>query len=42
MASRARLFIAQMADWLEAPGSARINSPGQTESCWTWRMARML
>jgi len=38
MSSTANLFIAQMQDWLELDGSARINTPGILDGNWRWRM----
>ena len=38
MSSVARLFIAQMQDYLELDNSARINTPGTSEGNWRWRM----
>jgi len=40
MSSVADLFIAQMQDYLELSGSARINVPGTVENNWCWRMNR--
>ena len=38
MSSVARLFIAQMQDYLELSSEARINTPGTSEGNWRWRM----
>ncbi len=38
MSSVARLFVAQMQDWLELGDEARINAPGIPAGNWTWRM----
>lgn len=38
MSSVARLFVAQMQDWLELGDEARINVPGVPMGNWTWRM----
>ncbi|MER2183480.1 MAG: 4-alpha-glucanotransferase, partial [Clostridia bacterium] len=38
MSSVARLFVAQMQDWLELGDEARINAPGVPMGNWTWRM----
>ena len=38
MSSVARLFIAQMQDYLELSNEARINIPGTSEGNWRWRM----
>ena len=38
MASPAKLYIAQMQDLLEKPGSCRTNSPGTVEGNWRWRL----
>ena len=39
LSSPARLFIAQMQDWLELGKEARINVPGTVgERNWTWRL----
>ena len=37
-ASVAKLFVAQMQDWLELDGEARINTPGVAEGNWRWRL----
>lgn len=36
--SPADLFVAQMQDWLQLPGSARMNVPGVALGNWAWRM----
>ena len=38
MSTSANLFVAQMQDVLELPGSARTNVPGVAEGNWRWRM----
>ena len=38
MSSVARLFVAQMQDWLELGDEARINAPGVPMGNWIWRM----
>ena len=38
MSSVARLFVAQMQDYLELSNEARINIPGTQEGNWRWRM----
>ncbi|MGI6265055.1 MAG: 4-alpha-glucanotransferase [Acutalibacteraceae bacterium] len=38
MGSVARLFVAQMPDWLEMGDEARINAPGTPTGNWQWRM----
>lgn len=38
MSSVARLFVAQMQDYLELDNSARMNTPGKSEGNWLWRM----
>jgi 4-alpha-glucanotransferase len=38
MSSVARLFVAQMQDYLELDNSARINTPGTADGNWRWRM----
>ncbi len=38
MTSKARLFIAQMADWLNLGAEGRINVPGIPEGNWTFRL----
>lgn len=39
MSSVAELFVAQMQDWLELPGSTRMNVPGVLgRGNWRWRM----
>ncbi len=38
MSSRARLFIAQMQDYLELGAEARMNTPGKLGGNWLWRM----
>ena len=37
MASTAALAIIPMADWLEEPAAARMNTPGQAQGNWQWR-----
>ena len=38
MSSVANLFMAQMQDWLELGGEARMNFPGTlSDANWTWR-----
>ena len=40
MSSVSRLFVAQMQDYLELGGEARMNFPGTLSSAnWTWRAA---
>lgn len=36
--SRARLFIAQMQDWLDLGADCRMNTPGTVDGNWTWRL----
>ncbi|MBQ9412850.1 MAG: 4-alpha-glucanotransferase [Oscillospiraceae bacterium] len=38
MCSVAKLFVAQMQDYLELGEGARINAPGTPSGNWTWRM----
>ena len=38
MGSASDLFVVQMQDVLELPGSARMNSPGTLGTNWQWRM----
>lgn len=38
MSSVASVFIAQMQDWLELDGDARINTPGTLGGNWQWRL----
>ena len=38
MSSVARLFVAQMQDYLELDNDARMNTPGNPEGNWQWRM----
>lgn len=38
MSSVARLFVAQMQDYLELDNFARMNTPGNPEGNWRWRM----
>ena len=38
MATMSRLFVVQMQDLLELPGSARMNTPGIDSGNWRWRM----
>ena len=38
MASASRLFVVQMQDLLELPGSCRMNTPGIPMGNWRWRM----
>lgn len=42
MSSVAKLFVAQIQDYLELPDSARINTPGTAEGNWTWRLTEEL
>ena len=37
LASPAALAIVPMADWLEAPAEARMNTPGKARGNWQWR-----
>lgn len=37
LASTAALAIIPMADWLEEPAAARMNTPGQARGNWQWR-----
>ena len=42
MSSVARLFVAQMQDWLELGGESRMNAPGAlSTSNWSWRLKEM-
>ena len=38
MGSVARLFVAQIQDWLNLGAEARINTPGTPEGNWQWRL----
>ena len=38
MCSPARLFVAQMQDYLGLDASARMNTPGKAEGNWQWRL----
>ena len=38
MATASNLFVVQMQDLLELPGSCRMNVPGKPEGNWRWRM----
>ncbi len=38
MATASNLFVVQMQDLLELPGSARLNTPGTNSGNWQWRM----
>ena len=38
MSTVSDLFVMQMQDLLELPGSCRVNTPGTTGSNWQWRM----
>lgn len=38
MASASKLFVVQMQDLLELPGSCRMNTPGIPMGNWCWRM----
>ena len=40
MSSVARLFVAQMQDYLQLDNSARINTPGTPDGNWRWRMQK--
>ncbi len=40
MSSVARLFVTQMQDYLELDNSARMNTPGNPEGNWQWRMGK--
>ncbi len=39
MATKSKLFVAQMQDYLELGSEARINIPGVPRGNWTWRMS---
>ena len=42
MSSVARLFVAQMQDWLELGAEARMNAPGElSPKNWSWRLTEM-
>ena len=42
MSTVSRLFIAQMQDWLELGGAARMNSPGELSAKnWSWRLTEL-
>ena len=42
LASVSRIFVAQMQDWLELGGEARMNTPGLLADCnWSWRLSEM-
>ena len=38
MSTGSQLFVMQMQDILELPGSARMNTPGKPYGNWRWRM----
>ena len=38
MSSVAKLFVAQMQDYLELGKGHRLNTPGTSEGNWQWRM----
>ncbi len=38
LASVSNLAVIPMADWLDLPASARINTPSTTGDNWQWRM----
>lgn len=40
MATKSKIFICQMQDYLGLDDSARINIPGTTKSNWQWRMKK--
>ena len=40
MSSVARLFVAQMQDYLELDNDARMNTPGNPSGNWQWRMKK--
>ncbi len=40
MQSVSNLFVAQMQDWLELGGEARMNTPGNPVGNWQWRMKK--
>ncbi len=40
MATGSNLFVMQMQDILELPGSCRTNMPGVAEGNWRWRMKK--
>ena len=40
MSSVAKLFVAQIQDYLELSDEARINTPGTPEGNWVWRMKK--
>lgn len=40
MSSVAKLFVAQIQDYLELSDDARINTPGTPEGNWVWRMKK--
>ena len=42
MSSVSRIFVAQMQDWLELGGEARMNAPGELSSKnWSWRLTAL-
>ena len=42
MGSVARIFIAQMQDWLELGAEARMNAPGGLSTAnWSWRLKEL-
>ena len=42
MSSVARIFVAQMQDWLELGAEARMNAPGELSPMnWSWRLTEM-
>ena len=38
MASASNLFVCTMQDLLELPGNCRMNTPGNPQGNWCWRM----
>jgi 4-alpha-glucanotransferase len=38
MASVARLFVCPVQDWLGLGPEGRMNTPGQSDGCWRWRL----
>ena len=42
MSSVARLFVAQLQDWLELGAEARMNAPGElSPKNWSWRLTEL-
>ena len=41
MVCPANVFIAQLQDWLDLGSESRMNTPGKSEDCWTWRLTKL-